>query len=94
MVDCQRTFFERDTGIEPASTPWKGVIIPLYQSRNNFSALGWNRTNNTGLEDQSYIHLTTRALLEILSQNLHFDNKDFLGYDSYSILNIFPISFH
>lgn len=24
---------ERDTGIEPVPSPWKGVILPLYRSR-------------------------------------------------------------
>ncbi len=24
---------ERDTGVEPASPPWKGGILPLYESR-------------------------------------------------------------
>lgn len=35
---------ERDTRIELASSPWKGDIIPLYQSRLNENIYGYPRS--------------------------------------------------
>ena len=52
---------ERVAGIEPATCPWQGYVLPL-APHPHIGALGVNRTPDLGLQNRCFTTRTNRAI--------------------------------